>query len=572
MNRWRISLPSLALVFAAGGGYAPAGDGKAPLATTRAEGLVLDGAVTEEAWKGAATIPAEPLGEKPPGVRALVSRGALWVAVEAAEDPGFPIGVRMMVAPEGAPSAADAVALSFAPLDTRAPRYVARGPKGVGRAVYRVRGAADLSRLDAWSAEVSIPLADLGVSSEEAVLALGVVVAGRAVNVLASAPAAALFDGPASWARLKAPEGGWRASDDPGVDSDAIAREDAADAQRMEAWAAFLEDRLAIVSAEGKKTRLAGDVERAMRARPDLATLRWTRGVIRAEVGDLAGAMEDYETVLKVVPGFREAEWGRDQLVARALTEPPGTQPSDYDAAFARIEATGRKLGARSSAARLANAYLLYRKGEFASAVEAFAPILQKYPVDDETTRRASASRRYAESWGEELGYRRADAAKDDLPRARLVTSKGEILLELFEDEARNTVRNFVFLADQKFYDGTRFHRVIPFFMAQGGGTKSPGYAIPTELGRRKPYRGTVGMAQFGRPDTEGSQFFVTTGTSAHLEGQFTIFGRVLEGQEVADRLVLDDVLEKVEVVRRREGTTYHPTTVSGQPARLNPR
>ena len=96
-------------------------------------------------------------------------------------------------------------------------------------------------------------------------------------------------------------------------------------------------------------------------------------------------------------------------------------------------------------------------------------------------------------------------------------------------------------------------------------GAGGPGYAIRTEPGKRRPFRGMVAMANAG-PDTEGSQFFVTTGTAAHLEGKFSVFGRVLEGQEVVDRIVKGDRLEAVEVVRKRDHE-YRPTTVAGTPA-----
>ncbi len=584
MPRPTFRLAALAAVLAlAGGGAAVAADGRVEVKPPRVDGLALDGSLAEPAWKDAPAVPADPLGDKAPVVKVLVSKGSLWVGVEAAEDPGFPIGVRMMVAADGAPSAGDAAMLSFSPLDLRGPRYVARGPRGVGRGTYRIEGAADLSRLDRWSAEVRIPLADLGLASGDAPLALAVAVASRAPNVLSSAPAGALFEGPAEWARVAAPEGGWRAGEDPGPDAAALAKEDAADRARTEAWGGFLADRFRLVSPESKRKVLMAEVDRALSARPDLVSLVWTRGVVKAEVGDALGAIRDFEAVLAAVPGFREAEWGRDQILARLWTEPPGTEPSDYDAAFSKIEKEGARLGARSEAASLAKAFLLYRKGDFARAVAAFAPILERYPVDEETTRRARFSKTYGDLWGEELGYRRADEAKGDLPRVRLVTSKGPVLLELFEDQAPNTVKNFVWLAKAGFYDGTRFHRVVPFFVAQGGdprsaegtekaGSGGPGWAIKTEPSKRRPFRGVVAMARSGAPDTEGSQFFVTTGTAAHLEGEVSVFGRVLEGQEAVDRTVVGDALEQVEVVRLRDGTEYRPKTVAGQPAPEPPK
>ena len=106
---------------------------------------------------------------------------------------------------------------------------------------------------------------------------------------------------------------------------------------------------------------------------------------------------------------------------------------------------------------------------------------------------------------------------ENDLPRVELKTSKGDVVIELFEDEAPNTVANFIQLVEKKYYDGLKFHRVIDGFMAQGGcpkgtGTAGPGYSIACECqlkGARKHARGSLSMAHAGR-DTGGSQFFIT--------------------------------------------------------------
>jgi cyclophilin family peptidyl-prolyl cis-trans isomerase len=544
----------------------------------RADDLVLDGKPTEAAWAKAATVPAEPLAGKPPVVRVLTGKGALWIAVEVAEDPGFPVGLRWMVGPQGIATAADAVALSFGPIDPRAPRFVARGPKGVGRGVYRFDAAADLSRLDAWTAEARIPLADLGLEGEGAVVVSAVAVAGRTPNAVAAAPVGSLFQGPATFAKVSPPEGGWRAAEDPGIDSAALLAADADDAKRAAAWAEFVKGQSGAGSAELARQKLLPPLERALAARPDLVTLRWVRGSLYRRLGQEEAAVKDQEAVLAAVPGFREARFELDGILAERWTVPPPTEPSDYAAAFAKVRAEGERLGPRSVAARLAEAILRYRHGDFAEANALFEPLLASYPIDEENRDRAKRSAAYVEAWGQELGFRKADEAKGDLPRVRLTTTKGEVTLELFEDEAPNTVRNFVYLVRSGFYDGTVFHRVIPFFMTQGGGATSraalavpglggPGYAIKTEPSRRKPFRGVIAMARTAQPDTEGSQFFLTTGTAGHLENEYSVFGRVVEGQDVVDRLVQDDAVTKAEVVRVRERTEYHPKTVGGRPA-----
>jgi cyclophilin family peptidyl-prolyl cis-trans isomerase len=144
--------------------------------------------------------------------------------------------------------------------------------------------------------------------------------------------------------------------------------------------------------------------------------------------------------------------------------------------------------------------------------------------------------------WEAEKAAREKDAAAGDLPRVRIKTAKGDIVIELFENEAPNTVANFVSLAQKKFYDGTTFHRVLRNFMAQGGdpkgdGTGGPGYRIVDECknpGFRKHFRGSLSMAKESAPDTGGSQFFITYLPTSHLDGQHTVFGRVIEGMDVA--------------------------------------
>ena len=125
----------------------------------------------------------------------------------------------------------------------------------------------------------------------------------------------------------------------------------------------------------------------------------------------------------------------------------------------------------------------------------------------------------------------------------------GVIEGELYEDIAPKTVENFKKLADEGFYNGLIFHRVIPGFMIQGGcpegkGTGGPGYSIPGEFtangfeNNLKHERGVLSMASAADPNSAGSQFFIMTTTSPHLDGQYASFGKVTEGMEVADRIV----------------------------------
>jgi peptidyl-prolyl cis-trans isomerase B (cyclophilin B) len=133
-------------------------------------------------------------------------------------------------------------------------------------------------------------------------------------------------------------------------------------------------------------------------------------------------------------------------------------------------------------------------------------------------------------------------------------TSRGEIVCDLFVKEAPKTVNNFVFLAREKFYDGTVFHRVINDFMVQGGdptgtGRGGPGYKFEDEL-KNNPHKhqvGSLSMANAG-PNTNGSQFFITHIKTDWLDGKHTVFGKVSKGQEVVDAIQPGDELIGVEI------------------------
>lgn len=148
------------------------------------------------------------------------------------------------------------------------------------------------------------------------------------------------------------------------------------------------------------------------------------------------------------------------------------------------------------------------------------------------------------ENWTKEQALRKQEGEKDDLPRVKLATSKGDIVVELFENEAPGAVGNFISLVEQKFYDGLVFHRVLPGFMAQGGcpkgdGTGDAGYKIRCECQQenaRKHFRGSLSMAHAGK-DTGGSQFFLTFVPTTFLDGKHTVFGRVIEGMDVLARI-----------------------------------
>ena len=186
------------------------------------------------------------------------------------------------------------------------------------------------------------------------------------------------------------------------------------------------------------------------------------------------------------------------------------------------------------------------------------------------------ASQEYIGFWKTEQEIRAKEAVLEGdqaLPRAEFDTNRGKIVFELFENEAPNSVANFISLIEGGKYDGVKFHRVINAFMAQGGdpntldddpandGLGGPGYTIKCECyeeNARKHFRGSLSMAHAG-PDTGGSQFFITHLPTSWLnprlepqKGGHTVFGRVIEGMDVAASLKKDDTIQKATVLRTR--------------------
>jgi len=187
----------------------------------------------------------------------------------------------------------------------------------------------------------------------------------------------------------------------------------------------------------------------------------------------------------------------------------------------------------------------------------------------------------YPELWAKEQETRAKESAADDLPRAEIHTPRGRIIIELFENEAPNTVANFVKLAESGFWEGTRFHRWEPDFMIQGGdplsregvelpagsggpGTGGPGYCIPDEAdlpGARLHFRDSIAMAKTSAPNSGGSQFYLNHRPTPWLNNIHTVFGRVLEGIDVVRALRKDDRIDRI-VITRKRNHAYEPSTL----------
>lgn len=230
----------------------------------------------------------------------------------------------------------------------------------------------------------------------------------------------------------------------------------------------------------------------------------------------VGGGGDQYEAALPVLEALVDGGHERKELPMWGVLAAVVTNDFDLADKFADI---AQKTGAISA-----------DPGQSQEAKETFGIAQKFYQMRGE----------YRELWAEESAIQAAEAESDDLPRVKFTTSKGDIVLELFENEAPIAVANFITLVKKGFYDGVVFHRVLPRFMVQGGdpqgtGTGGPGYSIACECykpGIRKHFRGTLSMAHAGR-DTGGSQFFLTLLPTDHLDGRHTVFGRVMEGFEV---------------------------------------
>ncbi len=159
---------------------------------------------------------------------------------------------------------------------------------------------------------------------------------------------------------------------------------------------------------------------------------------------------------------------------------------------------------------------------------------------------------------------------KGPLPKAVIQTDQGDIAIELYEDDAPNTVANFISLAEKGFYDGLKFHRIVPGFVIQGGdpegtGRGGPGYTIKDEVNGRTHVEGAVAMAKTMRPDTAGSQFYICLARTPHLDKDYTVFGRVTSGMEAVRKIenAKAGAMTKVTITEKRPGSTYVPAKLN---------
>ncbi len=562
--------------------------------------VTLDGRLDEASWTRGLALDVEPFealagdGDAvTPRVVLSVADGRLWIGVAAAQAPGPGMGFSALIAGDGAAVAADGVAVAFAPQDIRSPRYVARGPRGVGRAIYRLEAVADVTSRDRWSVEAGVPLADLDLPVGTTALRVAVAVRSRRPEIVAWAPPAAAFAGPTTWARVEIPAGA--ATTEAALPAaEALAREDARDVERLDAWRLYLaaSGRTAEQMAQARgyenalDPELTSDVlldavakplieplDRILELRPDLAIAQVLRGDVWRQLGQPTAALEAYAAAERIVPGLPEASFGAwVQTRGPSFVQGRAGEATDYVAAREALAATAVPDGDSVAAHGLAYARALLdlaQGGEhLARAAEALAPLKARYGFDQLVAFSAERASKAVQDWGAERQRRRQDAERDDLPRVRLETDRGPILLELFEDDVPNTVFQFVHLVRRGTYDGATIQTTIPFFAALAALDRDPGYTIPTERGgavqSRGAFRGVVGFLGTGR-DSEAAAFFLTTGTATNLEDEYVVFGRIVEGQAAADALRKGDAIRRAEVVRQRPGSTYRPVDAQGQ-------
>lgn len=273
---------------------------------------------------------------------------------------------------------------------------------------------------------------------------------------------------------------------------------------------------------------------------PDLISLHAFLVHVRAAMNDLQGALRALDAQGKVLPMLKESP--RDRMLRAQILR----DLARYDEALA-----------------------LLQPQEDAPVPHGDAPADAPEEDPDLVAERNNIGG-LREAWRVETMIRKAEAERDDLPRVRLKTSKGDIDIELYEDDSPNGVANFISLIEAGFYDGTRFHWVDGGGRAMGGDPNSrdddphndgfgdPGYVIESEPGRRTIFPMTVGYVDKRRQRrTEGCTFAIHLSAFPIADGVNTVLGRVISGEDVVRKLSYYDTIEKTSVLRKRN----HPYT-----------
>jgi cyclophilin family peptidyl-prolyl cis-trans isomerase/HEAT repeat protein len=260
--------------------------------------------------------------------------------------------------------------------------------------------------------------------------------------------------------------------------------------------------------------------------------------------------------------GLRDPDFYVRATALAALTERPSAR--DLQAVMASYHFAARDSANDARLAALQYVAALWKKDSASVSADLRTDLAHESPPADPLERAAGRELPFWTTWGTISASPRAASWYDNVvrtmvapslrgrrPRATIRTVRGSIELELFGEDAPITAFNFLGLARSGYYRNTRFHRVVPNFVAQDGdprddGNGGPGYAIRDEMNQHRYERGAVGMALSG-PDTGGSQYFITHSPQPHLDGHYTVFGRVLRGYDVLDRIVQGDLITRVD-------------------------
>lgn len=320
---------------------------------------------------------------------------------------------------------------------------------------------------------------------------------------------------------------------------------EASDDWRLRAAAVELAGRGDAVSAERRLGRYKADGD----------------GRVRAASAGAFAALADSPSVRAPVRARLRAMLSDEDVGVRSAALGGLRRGATVDDLAAALTSYQRSLSDRDNDARLAFwafADSAIPSGALPDSVQARLRALVR-PTDP-LERMAAARLPRFNSWRDSLGAARplvwyedrARESADSAPLLRIVTHHGTLELGLFSADAPLTVYNIVSLARRGYFDGQLFHRVVPNFVVQAGdprgdGNGGPGYAIRDEINRHRYGRGTLGMALSG-PNTGGSQFFVTHSPQPHLDGGYTVFGQVLSGWDVLDRITQGDRIVRVTV------------------------
>ncbi len=284
-------------------------------------------------------------------------------------------------------------------------------------------------------------------------------------------------------------------------------------------------------------------------------------GRVRAALASALASLADSASVRVPARTRLRALLGDEDVGVRTASLGALRRGATADDLAAALPSYQRSLADRDNDARMAFWSLADSATRRGALPESLETRLRAFARPREPLERMAASRvKGFGAWSDSLGTarplvwyeERARESVDTAPVLRIVTDHGTLELELFVSDATLTVYNIVSLARRGYFDGQQFHRVVPNFVVQAGdprgdGNGGPGYAIRDELNRHRYRRGTLGMALSG-PHTGGSQFFVTHSPQPHLDGGYTVFGQVLSGLEVLDRIVQGDRIVRVTV------------------------